>query len=182
MGKVEAAADETAKASTKEIQVVDNANTLITKLGVTVDGVNTAVASTTSAMTSTLVHIDGTADAATRRIDALKAEQDAADEAIQQIATLPGAVRTALEPLPGLEESITRTSDKAGDFLAGPASSLASNGAELAGNAAMATDHFDQRWLAPYSGKHPRWHKVGQVLKFGLGLAEPTYYGIQIAK
>lgn len=190
-GSIATAADTSNKASTEMLDTIGTLNYVtlptVTKL---VDGIGetnrhagetiSALSGTVSATNSAIGKLGETADAATRRLDSLQSEQDRADALIAAYATIPPRVNAALAPLPELQLSLARTSDSAAAFLSGPASTLATKAGDLSGNAAAMTGHIDSKFFAPWDGSHPFRHRVGQALKFAIGLAEPAYYSVGI--
>jgi len=169
--------------------VVQSAGDLITAAQGTADaatGTLQALQGTTQAASGTAQALGRTADAATARIDAMASTQARVDAAVDQLATVPETLRAALAPLPALQISLTRTTAAAGDLIGGPGLKLAiDNLGTLEGNLGTATDHFDRKWLAPYSGKHPRrhaiWHFTQRAIGLGARGAQGVFYGVGIA-
>lgn len=191
-GSVKEAADTSNKASTEMLDTIGTLNYVtLPKVNGLVDSLSgttfraktllAQVGQTAEAATGTTQALGRAADATTLRIGALADQQARADVVLEQLATIPPAVTAALEPMAGLELSLTRTSDATGDFIGGAALTGAVQGVgTLTGNLAVATDHVDQRWLAPYSGLHPRRHAIWQFTQGAIGLgtrgAEGAYY------
>lgn len=81
---------------------------------------------------------------------------DAASATIIQLGTASEAV-TGFINRPALDQAIKNVS-------------------LLAGNSAQATHDFDVKFLAPYTGLHPKLHTAITIGRGILGLSEPAYY------
>jgi hypothetical protein len=106
------------------------------------------------------------------------------DSAIDAVATVPPNINKALAPLPAFEQSLTHTSDAAGNFINNPFLNKAvENVATLAGNAAEITDNTNNYFFPPpYSGPHPILHRAKRIGEGALKLAPGLAGGIAIAK
>ena len=177
VGEARLAAKNSVQASKDTDTAMQNLNGVLTKVGalVTKFGATADAATGTITKAGTLVsHVDA---------DVTKAEKPAAetkrkiDAAIDAYASVPPRLNAALEPLPAFEHSLTNTSDALGNFINGPlVSTAAKNIGDLAGNSATMVGDFDKRFLAPYSGNHPKIHTTLAIGKGLLGLTEPGYY------
>lgn len=135
---------------------------------------------------------DDTADAArsavamlgTRGGGAFAEIDQAAAEVSGEAQSSLQAMRKALEPLPGFEQSLTRTSNAAADFLNNPFLNKAvENVSGLADNAAAITKHTDNYLFPPpYSGRHPLRHKLEVVSKETLKLIPTAAGALALAK
>ena len=85
-------------------------------------------------------------------------------------------IDAAMQPFPELEKSLTRTSDATGAYINGPLTFATDNAGQLEDTTNTAIGHFDARFLAPYNGKHPRWHTALSVGKGLIGAASTGIY------
>jgi hypothetical protein len=142
---------------------------------------------------------DDTADAATSAVSLLGARGgatlEAATSAISHIDTAAtevsgatqtslGAMSKALEPLPLFEQSLTKTSNAAADFLNNPFLNKAvENVSGLAGNAATITKHTDlYLFPPPYAGPHPLRHRLEVAGRDALRLIPAATGAVALAK
>jgi ABC-type transporter Mla subunit MlaD len=177
VGEARLAAKNSVQASKDTDTAMQNLNGVVTKVGVLVikfGATADAATGTISKAGKLVAHVDA---------DVTKAEKPAAetkqkiDAAIDAYASVPPRLNAALEPLPAFEHSLTNTSDALGNFINGPlVATAAKNIGDLAGNSATMVGDFDRRFLAPYSGNHPKIHTTLAIGKGLLGLTEPGYY------
>jgi hypothetical protein len=177
VGESRLAAKNSVLASKDTDIAMKNLNVLVTKFGATAD-----------AMTATIKQAGGTVKNAGDLVahvnaDVTKAEKPATetlakvDRAIDAVTTVPAAIATALAPLPAFEQSLTQTSNAAGDFMRNPFLNKAvENVATLAGNGAEFVDDTTAYFYPPpYTGPHPVRHRFKMIgegaLKVSPGLA-----------
>jgi hypothetical protein len=103
---------------------------------------------------------------------------------LDAVATIPPAINKALAPLPGLEISLTHTSDAAGNFINSPAIARAiENIGTAAGNLGEITDNTNTFFYPPpYTGPHPIRHKFEVAGDRALKLIPTVAGAVAIAK
>jgi prefoldin subunit 5 len=159
-------------------ETITDLDRLIWKFDDTADAATQGVNSISSrssqaieAATSTIKRLGVVADATTTRIDSLSETQARADRAIDAIETVPNHVNGALDALKPLEQSLTWTTAKLGDYIQGPL-------ATATNNSGMMIKHVDDRFFKPWDGTHPFKHYIG----IGINLIQPTAGAVALAK
>ena len=179
------------RAAKRSVQTSDDTDTAVKHLNETLGRVDEMIKAAKGAVTAsgeTIKKLGATADGATaledataKQVKGLVETRAKADAAIDAITGALAPVPDAISGLTALEHSIDgMVTDPKTAELRDNVSALAANGATLAGNSATAVQHFDARYLAPYSGNHPRWHRAWTVTGGLVGLsahgAEGAYY------
>jgi hypothetical protein len=170
---VKYAAESSSLASAESINLVGSGVLLVDHMRAQVDTVFPKV-------TMAVDHVD---DGLVKASDALAVSKAKADLAIDAYASLPAHINPLLDSTKAATDSIPPTmrglSDLTGDFhkyLNGPLTFATQNAGELEDTTNTAVGDFDARFLAPYTGAHPKVHAVVGVGRGILGLAEPGYY------
>ena len=98
-----------------------------------------------------------------------------AQKVIESVGTMPphvndltDQIRTSLYPLPDTLRGLTGTSQEVTAYIHGPMTNLTDNLSKLANTTNTTESHIDQRFFAPWDGKHPFRHYAGAA--FGTGL------------
>lgn len=157
VGESRLAAKNSVTASKEMAEAAQNVNGLVSDLRITNSKAGTLLSTSSR-------DIDNLSGSIVNRLDSIAVTQAKLDAAIDSVATIPAHVNPALDAVPPVLNSLNLLiSDPVIKGTLDNLSLASLNAAHLEDSLNTSVKHVDERWLAPWDGKHPIRHRLGQI-------------------